>query len=311
MELRTVLESLHSELLLGDAGEVYSELAASWVWVIALTGLILWIFRPRKGARLRAIALPIRRGPARQRWLSWHAGIGVWVLIGVLFLSATGLTWSQHTGDNVSTLRSEMNWKKPTVQRTLPTPVPVGGAGLGAFEVTLNAARSAGLDGPVEVSPGADGQAWQVSQIKTSWPMKQDVVAVDPVSGAIVDRVNAADWPFVAKLANWGIYLHMGVLFGPVNQVALILIGIGILVMITLGYRMWWQRRPPAGVASVPTRAQPSRMAYLLVAAIAIVVGIAIPVLGASLLVFLVADVVRSVVVAHRSGQAQDRKSVV
>lgn len=36
LPLRTWLDYLHRNLLLGDVGRVYSELAASWLWVTAL-----------------------------------------------------------------------------------------------------------------------------------------------------------------------------------------------------------------------------------------------------------------------------------
>lgn len=42
LPLRTTLDLLHSNLLLGDVGRNYSELAASWLWVAALGGLLLW-----------------------------------------------------------------------------------------------------------------------------------------------------------------------------------------------------------------------------------------------------------------------------
>ncbi|PSK67996.1 hypothetical protein B0E53_00071 [Micromonospora sp. MH33] len=53
-----------------------------------------------------------------------------------------------------------------------------------------------------------------------------------------------SDYPFMAKLARWGVDIHMGVLFGLPNQIALAGLATGLVVMVVLGYRMWWQRRP-------------------------------------------------------------------
>ena len=39
---RTTLDFLHRNLMLGDLGRNYSELAASWLWFAALGGIILW-----------------------------------------------------------------------------------------------------------------------------------------------------------------------------------------------------------------------------------------------------------------------------
>ena len=48
LPLRTWISNLHRSLNLGEPGRIYSELAASWLWVIALGGLLLWIDRIRR-----------------------------------------------------------------------------------------------------------------------------------------------------------------------------------------------------------------------------------------------------------------------
>lgn len=50
LPLRTWLDQLHRALLLGDVGRLYSELAASWLWVAALGGAYLW-WRRRHSVR--------------------------------------------------------------------------------------------------------------------------------------------------------------------------------------------------------------------------------------------------------------------
>ena len=145
--------------------------------------------------------------------------------------------------------------------------------------------------------PAADGEGWQVAENKRDWPTRYDAVAVDPDTGTITDRVNFADWPFLAKLTDWAIGAHMGVLFGIANQIALALTAIGLITIVVRGYRMWWQRRPTRGSAwamgrpplrgamrDLPTAA----IAGLAVAAVA--VGWFLPLFGLSLLAFLVAD---------------------
>ncbi len=49
LPLRTWIDQLHGSLLLGDAGRIYSELAASWLWVVALGGVALWLEPPPQG----------------------------------------------------------------------------------------------------------------------------------------------------------------------------------------------------------------------------------------------------------------------
>ena len=100
------------------------------------------------------------------------------------------------------------------------------------------------------------------------------------------------DWPLAAKLARWGVDAHMGLLFGLVNQIVLALFAVGIIALVLLGYRMWWRRRPlGGGVAGPPgARARPSLPAVATVGAVAVLVGLAVPLLGASLIGFLLLD---------------------
>ena len=181
--MRAWFDDLHRTLLLGDVGRVYSEMAASWLWVLALSGLALWTVRSRPDQRLRRILLPRTAGSGRARLRTWHGAIGTWAVIGMLFLSATGLTWSQFAGENVSTLRSALDWSTPSVSSELATPTAASGTvGVQADRV-LASARAAGVDGPVELVPGERGEAWSVAQTTRSWPTQQDSAAVDPGPG--------------------------------------------------------------------------------------------------------------------------------
>lgn len=82
-----------------SAGWLYSEAAAGWLWVIAAGGLALWFGRtrrPRRGAR--RFLLPERSARGMRRTRGLHATLGIWLAVGLFFLSATGLTWSAHAG---------------------------------------------------------------------------------------------------------------------------------------------------------------------------------------------------------------------
>jgi uncharacterized iron-regulated membrane protein len=89
----------------------------------------------------------------------------------------------------------------------------------------------------------------------------------------------------------------MGLLFGLANQIVLTALAAGLICMVIWGYRMWWHRRPTRGQTRFgrpPLRGTwrrvPGRvLAPLLVGAAAI--GYFLPLLGLSLLGFLVLDV--------------------
>src|SRR5690606_27183248 len=142
------------DLRLGEAGRWYSELAASWLWVVALGGLVLWFARSRARRKLRGTS-------GRRRTLSLHGTVGAWAAAGLLFLSATGLTWSQYTGANIDELRTSLGGATPSVSASAGdhsghgassggTGEAAGGAGL---DKVLAAARAKGLGDPVEIVP--------------------------------------------------------------------------------------------------------------------------------------------------------------
>lgn len=88
----------------------------------------------------------------------------------------------------------------------------------------------------------------------------------------------------------------MGVLFGVANQVIMALLGLALIGTIIYGYRIWWQRRPPAG--STPRTLIQSWLYLgisqrLVVVLIAAIIGWTLPMVSLSLLVFLAIDLVR------------------
>ncbi len=281
LPLRTTLDHLHRNLMLGEPGRLYSELAASWLWVIALGGLVLWLTRARGSKRIRK-----------------HGLLGVWVLAGALFLSATGLTWSAYAGENIGTLREAFGWSTPALQ------VPGGGEHSGHGEHTeapasdpadidnvLATARTWGVDASkVEIALPASG-VWKVTEIEKGLAGHGDAVAVQ--DGEVVSSVRFADFPFMAKMTRWGIDAHMGVLFGWPNQLLLLLLGGGLVALVVLGYRMWWKRRPTRGFGRPTPRGQWRKAPPAAVVALgvgAVVVGWFAPLLGISLVAFLVVD---------------------
>lgn len=315
--LKTWLDDLHRNLHLGTTGRYYSEIAASWLWVLVLGGLILWWRRQRGNRTARRLLLPDRaakKGVRRTR--SWHATTGLWLALGLLVLSATGLTWSRfagaHFGEALDALRSGTPGVSTTLSGTSAGAASGHHAGHhgshtaetvdpAAVDGVLETARRDGLEGPVEIGvPQDTTTAWTVSQTRNLWPVGRDSVAVDASTDKVVDRVDFADWPVLSKLTRWGINAHMGTLFGLVNQILLAVLAVGLTCVILWGYRMWWQRRPTRADRRAPLGAPPARGAWrgmpiwaLAVGVVVVVaVGWALPLFGIPLAGFLVADLV-------------------
>ncbi|CRZ17396.1 PepSY-associated TM helix domain-containing protein [Mycolicibacterium neworleansense] len=305
MPVRAWFDELHRNLHLGAFGRNYSELAASWMWVIALAGLALWVMRRRENRAMRDLVLPDRTATGRRRTLSWHGAVGVWTVAILLALSVSGITWSRYAGETVNSIQAQLNTTAPGVDTALSAAHHGQHAGHGGpsevrgADTVLRTAEQAGLRGPMWMYPPTEaGQAWKVAERKRDWPTRADEIAVDADSGAVTDRVNFAQWPLLAKLTDWTIDAHMGLLFGVANQIVLALTMIGLITVIVRGYRMWWQRRPTRGsdwaVGRPPLRGTLRQLppwAAVAVVLVAAVVGWALPLFGLSLLGFLLVDV--------------------
>lgn len=92
LPLRNWVSQLHRNLHLGEPGRIYSELAASWLGIIALAGLGLWIMRISKTRRKKDLLRPNHKAKGYRRLASWHGSLGIWILLGAVFLSITGIT---------------------------------------------------------------------------------------------------------------------------------------------------------------------------------------------------------------------------
>jgi len=313
LPLRHWISDLHRSLHLGDPGRWYSELAASWLGIVALAGLGLWVgrfVRSRRGRR--DLFRPNRSLRGYRRLSSWHSAVGVWVVLGALFLSATGITWSTFAGAHVADLRAAVGGGTPSLTTSLDgatagggehaghggamAAAPTGAANPPTFDAVLAIAKRLNVNtGDVEIRPpSAVGKAWVVQEIHRSFPTEVDAVAIDGTSMTVVDRVDFADYPLLAKLSRWGIDLHSGTLFGLANQLVLFALALGIAALVVLGYAMWWRRRPTRGIAAAPARGALRGAPWwgitaVLVAAVAI--GSFLPLVGYTLAAFVVIDV--------------------
>ncbi|QBJ95256.1 PepSY domain-containing protein [Rhodococcus sp. ABRD24] len=334
LPLRTWISQLHVNLHLGDPGRLYSELAASWLWVIALGGTYLWVrryrtARDRSGAAAPRLWTVKRGGRGRNRALRWHGALGLWIAAGLVFLSATGLTWSKYAGENVTELRTSLGWTTPSVSKKLggsdtTRPSEHGGHGGDAasaadgvnvldtnvrrLDDVLAVAVGAGVAGAVEASiPSKPDTAFTVAQTRQPWQFSTNSAAIDGATGRITDISMFADWPLAAKLTFWGIGVHMGILFGLLNQIALLVLAAALLAVIVLGYIMWWRRRPSRVArrwGRPPVRGalrglHPAVVATIV--AVTVLVGWFVPLLGLSLLGFVVVDIVVGVFQRRRA----------
>jgi uncharacterized iron-regulated membrane protein len=340
LPVRSWFDDLHRTLNLGEFGRNYSEIAASWLWVEVLGGLALWLGAPRSRERLRRLFVP-RRGPkGRRRTLSWHGAVGLWVSVGFLALSATGLTWSAHAGANIGRIQDSLGGATPSVSSALGHGTHSdgthghgthghgthgdgpAGAGSGAsaedaaasdidLDEAVRIADTEGLRGKLVITPPADTRsAYVVRENTRHWPEQQDSIAIDPATGEVTDKLAFDDFPVLAKLTRWGIDAHVGLLFGLANQIVLALIAVALIGMLVWGYRMWWLRRPTRAdgtrLGRPPARGTWRRVPGRVMAPLVVVAAVLayfLPLFGLPLVCFLLGDL--AVAQARRRGRVR------
>lgn len=318
LPVRYWISQLHKNLHMGEVGEIYSELAASWMWLLALGGAYMWWLRwsAQRSRKQRSPERATTRGSKRLQFLRLHGVLGTWLLIAMLALSATGITWSLYAGKNVSNFVESMNWKATPIVTALSSgdgedehsehsDHGAGGEGeelsehdkmmlanisAEQAETVYSTGRAEGLTGSLRMYPPSDlHSGWKISERWTEWRLTSDQVSVDGSTGDVIDRQPFSSLPIFSKLTSWGIYLHMGILFGLPLQILLLVTALGIAVMAVLGYMMWWKRRPnfAPGTAQQFSWAM-TGLGVLFVAT----VGVFLPTLGVTLALFLLVDVI-------------------
>lgn len=257
LPLRTFLDQLHRSLLFGEYGRVYSEFAASWLGVFALTGLIQWLNYRKKNKSTHS----------RNANIKLHYILGLTVLPMLFFFSITGLTWSKWAGANIAELRHSLNSDTPSLHLALmPTTMKMvdphaehqmhidmsdqnlsNKLNLKNFDNIIEIAHQNGLSAQaLQIKPSyRKDQAWSIEEMNHRWPIQIDALAVDISNQNIVDHVKFSDFPLSAKLTRWGVDLHIGVLFGWLNQLLLVFSAGTILVLLVFSYRAWWCYQRP------------------------------------------------------------------
>lgn len=293
----TWLRQLHGNLQLGAPGRLYAELAASWVPLVAVGGLVLWLARTRRKRPLREVLLPSTRGKTGwTRLRAVHGAAGLWLTAGLVLVALTGLAMSQFAGGRADPAADPIHLRAP-VLTAAPVPVRPGVPPIG-LDRALAAADAAGLSGELAVVPPSGPDApYTATEIAEGLPIHRGAVAIDPYTAEVTERIGWSDYSPVAKLGALGTQFHTGTLFGLANQIVLALVAVATLVLLALGYRMWWIHNPYRGRwASLPRPVWRQLAGGPLIVTL---LGIAVlawvlPMVGASLLVFLAVDAMLS-----------------
>lgn len=318
--LMNVVKSIHSLTIAGTVANYWIEVVAGWAIVLVVSGVFLWWPRGRSGGVLSV------RGQPRQRlwWRDLHAVTGCLAASAILFLAVTGMPWSAFWGEQFGRLTSTWGVGTPPYvwggapPSTLPlaglpavpwassqAPLPQssghdshhGGAPAAA---TADEAPSIGLDRALQVFAGLDLPAGTPVRLPTgpqgvysALRFADDVrdlrvVHLDRYSGAVLADIGLKDYRVAGRLTEWGISLHTGRQFGLANQFVMLAGCLSIVLLAVSAIVMWWKRRPNGRLAAPPRRV--ADRAAVGAVAVALLLGLLYPLLGASMLLACLVD---------------------
>lgn len=308
-------QRIHSTLLIGEVGDVLLEIVAGLTLLLLATGPYMW-FQQRQRP-------PVEDSSRRRRWRRWHLLTGLYASVLLCFFLLSGLAWTDVwggkfvqpwgsfpaqkwgpialSGVNHGALNhgaaSEVPWgleQTPLPASTQHTRGAVPDAHVATDLDTVDEqARALGF-GPrfrINLPQGADG-VYTISSTSmtgdTDVPGDERTVHIDRHSGEIVAEVSYADYSLLAKSMAVGIAVHQANM-GRWNIALNVLACLALIFLCVSGTLLWWLRRPPrASWMPVAPRIAglPLRNGFT---ALLLLMGLAFPLLGATLLSGLIA----------------------
>lgn len=303
------IKKFHGELLMGDNGSLFVELAACWGIVMVVSGLYLWW--PRGNQGWAGVLYPRLRAGGRTFWRDLHAVVGLWVSFLALFLLLTGLPWASVWGEGFKAVRKATG--TAAIQQDWTTSRRAERAGHDAHEHNDGAAMDhAGismadmmvgaytlsdvvatvtplrLSAPVHINlPAKSGGAWAVRSMTADRPERVSI-DLDGATGTLIRREDFADRHIIDRVVGVGIAAHEGQLFGWFNQLLGVVAALGLVLLSVSGAVMWWKRRPAGALGAPPplrVKGSPAVMGMILLG-----FALFLPLLGASVMLVALID---------------------
>lgn len=315
--LQAVARALHGELMVGTVGDRVVELAAGWGIVLVVSGLYLWW--PR-GGRFAGVFWPRMNARGRLLWRDLHAVSGFWGSLVLLLMLLSGMTWTGFWGKQYADLWNrfpaamwndvpksdqEARTLNTAARQTVPwavenTPMPQSGgahaehqghmhldSGPAAPEVSLqkveDIATERGVEPGYSITLPSTGSGVFTIAVFADDPRNDATLHIDQYTGKVLVDVRWQDYSTVARATELGVMLHEGKMFGWLNQMLILLICVMVLLGSVSGLVMWWKRRPEGGLGVPPLRHDLPR--WKVATVVMIVLGVAFPLVGLSMLV--------------------------
>jgi uncharacterized iron-regulated membrane protein len=314
-----IVRKIHSLQYFGFWASCLVEIAAGWAIVLAFSGIFLWWPRGRSGEVLTVRGTP----KSRIFWRDLHAITGLFTSGMIVFLAVTGMPWSQVWGEYVRGWTTAAGLGQPNPPRgvvpdwqlgqkkggghhhgggqqnqanlpwaleksVLPelAPAAPAQAPIGADQA-LTIVAGLGLKKPFSLALPSGPMGAYTASSRPPRAEETRVIYLDQYSGKAFGDVGFSQYGPAAKAIEWGIAVHQGQEYGPVNRYLMLAGCLGIIVLAVSAPVMWWKRRPKGSFGLPPAAASRAALGVLAVMAIA---GVLYPLVGVSILAGLIAE---------------------
>ncbi|MGH3889220.1 MAG: PepSY-associated TM helix domain-containing protein [Pseudonocardiaceae bacterium] len=322
--------SLMTGSWLGDEtyGDRFIEIVAGWSVVLLVTGTYLWWPRGKRRG-LRGVLVPrFHLRGKRVLWRDVHAVTGIMFAFIALFFLVTGLAWAGVWGPNYLSVATQAvggypqvetnsktvgellpNGQSPWAMGNLPLaasqPVPAAGGRVGD-ELRWDPSQGAPLDAVIASTqkigiPHGFSVTWPEDETGAYsigyWedgPQEPNrsatdarIAYIDQYSAEPIGEYGFDEYGWAGKATSFGIAMHEGRQWGLINQILVTIAVLAILLSVATSMVMWRKRRPK-GIGAPPR--EPNRKLGFGLLIIIAVLGILFPLLGATILLVLLTE---------------------
>jgi uncharacterized iron-regulated membrane protein len=281
-----LVKKLHSELLLGNLGSYVVELMASWLIILVITGLYLWLSKSdNRNASKKLVSPEVNETAEGKKWRSLHGVVGFWFTVPIILLLLSGLPWTQLWGAGFDKVKAIAGWQGPGQvwlvtldsekpgEEALKTPesglweinsdphahhsatavgdvssLNLGSLDLSILDIIQNKPQVVAMIPPAQIAPPqSNNGVWTVRSMPGQ-RSDRETIHFDQYSAQQIQRIGFEDHHPLEQFVSQGVALHEGALFGWLNQLLGLLTALAITCISCFGLYSWWLRKPQVSI---------------------------------------------------------------